>query len=81
LLHRYERWNDESILTQLVTEGFLGLVLGTELLKFTHWLLLLKTGKVIGILTRKMSLFEVVLHISVEFPDQDTVTLTATDDL
>ena len=80
LLHRFERWNDESILTQLVSEGFLGLVLGTELLKFAHWLLLFESVA-IGILASEVSLLEVILYITVELPDVDTVTLTATDDL
>lgn len=80
LLHSLERWNNECILTQLVSECLLGLVLGAELLELARWLLLLH-GEALNILASKMSLLEVVLNVSVEFPDIDAVTFADTDDL
>lgn len=66
----------------MVSECFLSFVLGTELLKLADWLLLIQSAQALWeVLTGKVSLFEVLLNISVELPDKDTVTLSNTDDL
>jgi hypothetical protein len=66
----------------LVPEGFLSLVLGSQLLKFADWLLLIQCAQALReVLASEMSLLEVLLYITVELPYVNTVTLTDTDDL
>lgn len=66
----------------MIPEGFLSLVLGSQFLKLADWLLFVQGTQALGeVLAGEMSLLEVLLHIAVELPNVDTVTLTDTDDL
>lgn len=80
LIHRFEFRDDEGILVQLVSERLLGLVRSSDFFEET-WRLFFDSCKTLQVLSSKRWYLVLSLDFSVEIPDENTISLTNTDDL
>lgn len=80
LINRFEFWHDEGVLVQLVSERFLCLVRSSDFFK-EAWRLFFDSCKTLHVLSSKRWNLVLCLDFSVEIPDEDTISLTNTNDL